>query len=180
MKRHEAEKLIATIREFIDDGAAPASVPSTGRRDKPPAKVDPAAPTNGAARAVLDEQAIEDLYQLFKRRMIEDAAVDPILLHLLTVRPEIIVDVEPRSVMLDGSTLKGRVARLMAQGWFSGPRATGACRKELARTGADPGGGGTLSDILSGYVRDGFLLREGDGFQLAPGVKVSEREVSAR
>lgn len=122
----------------------------------------------------LDEEA---LYQRFKQRFIDDAKTDPILLQLIAAQPEIVVGIEARVVELDGSTTRGRVARLMAAGWFNTARKTGTVRTELARTGADPGGGGTLSDILGAYVRDGFLVREGEGYVFAPGVKVTEKRL---
>lgn len=124
-----------------------------------------------------DDPAIERMYHAFKNRLIDDARIDPILLKLLTTRPELEVEVEPRVVTLDGSTLKGRVARLMAANWFQTTRATAAVRKELARTGSDPGGGGTLGSVLAEYVRDGFLVREGEMYVQAPGVKITEKEL---
>jgi len=73
--------------------------------------------------------------------------------------------------------MKGRVVRLMAAGWFDQARETGDVRRELARTGTDPGGGGTLGIMLNRFVADGFFIREGAGFVLAPRVKVSERDL---
>jgi hypothetical protein len=93
----------------------------------------------------------------------------------MTVRPEIVVEVEPRIVTLDGSTQKGRIARLIAAGWFKEPRKVGTVRTELARTGPDPGGGGTLGDNLAALQRDGFLVLEGGGYAAAPGVKITDR-----
>lgn len=135
---------------------------------------------SGQGRPALNLDEFERLYLRIKNRLIDDARIDPILLQLLTQRPELIIDVEPRIVSLDGSSLRGRVARLLGAGWFASARATSTVRKELARTGADPGGGGTLSDVLGAYVRDGFLVREGEGYQAAPNVKVTEREVIAK
>ena len=90
------------------------------------------------------------------------------------------MEIEPRVVVLEANTVKGRVARLMAAGWFSSTRSTGACRTELKRSGADPGGGGNLSDVLGDYVKQGFLVRDGDGYLFSAGVKVSERPLEAR
>lgn len=122
-------------------------------------------------------ERLERLYQYIKNRIIDECRIDPILLELLTTRPEIIVSVEPRLVELRGDNLKGRVARLMAAGWFGQQRATSSVRQELARTGSDPVGGGTLSDVLGNFVKDGFLIRVGGGYAFAPGVKVTEREL---
>lgn len=165
MTKQEAETLIAAVRSLVQDKPSVA-----GEKVATPAPE----PANGKA---LDFDA---LYVRIKHRLLEEARVDPILLELIMQRPEIVIDVEPRVVQLEGSSLRGRVARLMAAGWFKDARATSACRRELARTGADPGGGGSLSDVLGGYVRDGFLVREGDGYALAPGVKITEREATVR
>lgn len=172
MNQSEADKLIAVIRECVR--AQPEVL--QGATDRV-IQIQPASNPNGGGKASFSAEAAEELYQHIKNRLIEECRVDPVLLHLLTTRPELVVEVEPRTVTVDGTTLKGRVARLMAQGWFANPRAVSACRKELARTGADPGGGGGLSDCLAAYTRDGFLVREGDGYQLAPAVAVSEKHI---
>lgn len=139
----------------------------------------PAAASDGGLDRLTGD-AFERLYRALKSRLIDDLKVDPILLKLLSVQPEIVVEVEPRIVILEANTLKGRVARLMAAGWFGTTRMTGACRQELKRTGADPGGTGNLSGVLGDYVKQGFLVRDGDGYLMAPGAKVSEKTVEAR
>lgn len=116
----------------------------------------------------------EALYQAIRARILED---EPILLKVLTTHPELVVEVTPRVMTVEGDSMKGRVTRLMAKGWFDQARETGDVRKELARTGTDPGGGGTLGIMLNRFVSDGFFVREGAAFVLAPGVKVSEREL---
>jgi len=116
----------------------------------------------------------ETLYQAIKARLLED---EPILLKAIAVRPEILVEVTPRVVTVAGDTQKGRIARLMATGWFDEARVVGEVRKELARTGKDPGGSGQLGIMLNNLVAEGFFVREGGGFVLAPRVKVSEREL---
>lgn len=179
MKKHEAEKLIAVIRELSKDMA----------EDRPlkagevlPVKTNVGEVFNGPqgiadpykAPAAADVD-FEVLYQKVKRRLLNDLQVDPIFVKLLATQPEIMVEIEPRIVTIDGSSLKGRVARLMAAGWFKEARKSGAVRSELTRTGNDPGSGGRLSEALSEYVIQGFLTREGEAYMLAPGVKVSEK-----
>lgn len=132
-------------------------------------------PASESARKLSAHQ-IEDIYQHIKSRLIDECRIDPLLLHLLTQRPEIVVEVEPRVVSIGGASLRGRIARLMATGWFSELRKQGAVRSELARTGSDVNSG-NLSTAINEFVRDGFLTRESDGYRLAPGIKVTEREV---
>lgn len=45
----------------------------------------------------------------------------------------------------------------IAAGWFDVPKATGATRWELARTGSDPSGNNNLASALSQFRADGFL-----------------------
>lgn len=175
MNKREADKLIETIRSFVesDNGGKVAAAPAGPGASPAPARAElqPAA-RNGAAP--FDEEA---LYQRFRARFIDEARIDPTLVHLMMTQPEIIVGYERRIEQLDGSTLRGRVARLIAAGYLKDGKATGTIRKELARTGADPGGGGTLAGTLADLVRQGFLERHEDGWSAAPGVKITERQI---
>lgn len=112
----------------------------------------------------------ERLYQAIKARLIEEA---PGVLKVLTIRPELEVTVQRRVVEMDGTSLKGRVARLIHGGFFSDPRTQSAARAELKRTGPDVNTG-NLSRSFSEFVRDGFLTDEGaSGYQAVAGMKVN-------
>lgn len=163
MKAYEADALIKAIRSLIDQERTGDTRPASNANPKG------AAPSSAA----FDEEA---LYQRFKTRMINDAQLDPVLLHLLTQQPELIVEYERRVETVDTSTLRGRVCKLIAEGFFEQARATSAVRRELQRTGPDPGGGGSLSGQLSDLLRLGFLVREGDFWKGAPGVKITRHE----
>lgn len=195
MKKHEAERLITVIRELAAEEFNAGVGPTKGKVENltPPKvgalpahlKIDPkdplasekalAADIAGNGRAKLDAEQLENIYRQFKQRFIDELPQDPVLIHLLASRPEIILELEPRVVNLEWSTMKGRVARLIASGWFTSARKVYTVRMELARTGSDPGGGGTLGANLNDFVRDGFLVRDGDGFVVAPGIKVTEK-----
>ncbi len=114
--------------------------------------------------------ANEALYQAIKARLIKEA---PSVIRILAQRPEILLEVERDVISMDAKTLRGRVARLIHQGWFDEPKTTSAARRELARTGADPGGGGSLSETLAELVRLGFLTREVGGFKATTGAVVN-------
>lgn len=209
MKADEAEKLIATIRGFVDQThvvnpntpsrtndagpfgrQAPVPLPKSGsksvagRSDEQTSRVQSSSPddsdagirtASGNGHPSLNADQIEKLYQLFKSRFIDDAKTDPVLLHLMTTRPEIVVELQPRVVTLDNVGARGRTARLVAAGWFKKSRTGSAVRSELKRTGTDPGT--PIYEVLNGFVRDGFLVRDGDGYVEAPNVKVTERTV---
>jgi hypothetical protein len=118
----------------------------------------------------------ETLYQAFKRRLLAEAPEDPVLVKLLATRPEVVVEITPTVITIDDEfSMKGRVVRLIAQGWFAEPRTVGGVRAELKRTGNDPGGGGTLGQHLANLVRDRILVREGEAFLRAPDVVVREQ-----
>lgn len=172
MKTHEAEKLIATICGFIEEPHVAGPPPRPGL---PSATSAPVAVASGAPSAILTTEQLEKLYLMFKRRFLDELPQDPVLLQLVARRPEIILELEPRVVPLDGSSLKGRLALLISRGFMGEARATSAIRRELARTGADPGGGGSLSEKLAELVREGFLTREGEGWEQAPGIKITEK-----
>jgi len=138
---------------------------SEGLRDRPAAS---------AAAAGANGHVDEALYQAIRARLLED---EPIVLKALTTHPEIVVEITPRVVTVEGESMKGRIVRLMAGGWFDQAREVGEVRRELTRTGTDPGGGGALGIMLNKFVADGFFVREGAAFVLAPKVKVSEREL---
>lgn len=154
------------------DGARPARAEPSHAHSAADARSAASAPRS---QPPTNNQVLDDaLYQAIKARILED---EPILLKALATHPEIVVEVVPRVVTVEGDTMKGRVVRLMARGWFDQPRDVGAVRKELARTGTDPGGGGALGIMLNKFVADGFFVREGNGFVLSPRVKVREREL---
>lgn len=189
MRSHEADKLIAVIRELAEpDGhrslKAGEALPVRTSLDRPHQKMNAEQEREsarigaaGQAGAAPTEAAVdfEVFYQRFKRRLLDELKVDPVFVKLLASQPEIMVEIEPRVIEMDGASLKGRVARLMAGGFFKEARKSGAVRTELARTGTDPGSGGRLSEALAEYVAQGFLTREGEAYALAPGVKVSEK-----
>jgi len=115
----------------------------------------------------------EALYQAIKARLIGEAANDPILLKVLKYRPELEVTVQRRVVTADGGSLKGRVARLVAAGFFREGATQSRTRSELARTGPDVNNG-NLYRTLQELVTFGFLTDEGaTGYREVPGAKVN-------
>ncbi len=134
----------------------------------------PRSSRSDAAHAASNGLVDDVFYHALRARILAD---EPILLKALTTHPELVVEVTPRVMTVEGSSMKGRVVRLMAGGWFDQARDVGDVRRELTRTGADPGGGGALGIMLNKFVADGFFIRDGNAFILAPHVKVSEREL---
>lgn len=107
------------------------------------------APANGET---LDMDAI---YAEVKRR----AATDPGVLRVLTEKPEIELAIERKVIQVDGSSLKGRIAKLIASGFFNEGKTQSGTRSELKRTGSDVNQG-NLWKTLASLVSDGFLTLE--------------------
>ena len=125
----------------------------------------------------------EPFYQALKRRLSADA---PQLLKVLVTRPELDVSVQRTTVAIDGATPKGRIARLLADGFFAEPRAPGQVQAELARRGKDPGP--RIVDALRELAEAAFFLigsgrdsksRVTTTYQAAPGMRVRTREIEA-
>jgi hypothetical protein len=116
--------------------------------------------------APLDMDAI---YAEVKRR----AADDPCVLRLLAEKQEIKVVVERKTVDIDGSSLKGRLARLISVGFFDEGRTQSGARSELKRTGPDVNQG-NLWKTLAALVTDGFLtLESGKEYRAVEGMKIN-------
>lgn len=122
-----------------------------------------ASPMNGEQ---LDMDAI---YAEVKRR----AANDPGILRLLTEKPKIDITVERKSIEIDGSSLKGRLANMIAIGFFNEGRTQSGTRSELKRTGPDVNQG-NLWKTLAALVADGFLtLESGKEYRAVEGMKIN-------
>lgn len=150
--RRENEELRARIEEFekrersraesSSHGTA-VDAPSSGRRTEP----------GDAGRTPASADA---LYEEFKRRLLAEPAV----LRVLTAKPQIDVEVERKIVTVDGTSVKGRVAKLLAKGFFRAPQGQGETRTELRRTGPDINTG-TLSKVFGDLLAEGFLEKYG-------------------
>lgn len=164
----ELVKIARSISEAVQSAPAGNGAVSDPSRGQP---IVPAGAVAGGKAITLDEEA---LYRRFKARFIDDARTDPILLQLIAAQPEIVVGIEHRTVELDGSTLKGRLAILAARGFFKDGKSQADTNRELGRTGAQAHTG-RLSEAFSALVIEGIFTREDSGFRLAPGVKVTEK-----
>lgn len=118
----------------------------------------------------------EDLYQRVKARLIAELREEaPVILRMLATAPELEVTVERQVVQVDGKTLRGRMARLVAEGFFGEPRNANQAWKELNRTG-DGAAVRSVYKEADNLVGLGILTKEKDGYQEAPGAKVSLRK----
>jgi hypothetical protein len=157
---------------------APPAGPSVVERDPKPAKrsAPPAAPGTITPKEgwTMEEEV---LFQKIKARLIEEA---PEIVKAYAERPELEVTIERKVVTVDGESLRGRLARLIADGFFGEPVRCGPITKELGRIGpsAHPTNVGRECDKL---VAMGILTDEGkdNGYRIAPGAKVTKNELAS-
>lgn len=204
MKSDEADKLIATIRSLMEEpGAKGRTTEDAGGilgRVQRPMVVDkkhsqltgdvvhvggelpeskPFEPIDGATGGgILSAANLEKIYRMFKDRLLAELPIDPILLHLMAVRPEILLEVERRIVKLDTGSLRGRVANVIASGFLDIARKPKAIQSEMERVGASVNNGNMVRAI-GDLVSDGLLTREEDGYKKAPGVKVTKTTIES-
>lgn len=155
--RRENDRLtkeLATLRERLGFAGEPVS----------PSK--PAAP---APVSLADTMVNERLYQAIKDRLVKEA---PGILKVLAIKPELEVRVERRVIQMDDTNFRGRIARMLAAGFYDQGATNSATRKELARTGKDMDNKSiwTFLEQLKGM---GFLTKDGDRYVAVPGMKVN-------
>lgn len=125
------------------------------------------------------QPTLDQFYDYFLSRLKTDERGQALLLKVQTSRPEIVVEIVPRVVAIDGSSARGRLAKLMADGFFDGGKRQGEARTQMGKTGSEVNGG-TISTLFSEFVRDGLLVRHGsDRYIMAPGLKVTTKTITA-
>lgn len=131
----------------------------------------PAAPAPGNGK-----REGEDFYQWLKARLQDDA---PAILRLAIAKPELRVEVERPTVTVDGSTWVGRVAGLIADGFFESPKRSADVFREATRLGAS-GVAPRADEACKKLLAMGFLTREENGFKAVEGMKVNIVELAER
>ena len=87
-------------------------------------------------------------------------------------KPELEVRVERKVITADENSLKGRLAKLLAAGYFAQPKTPGTIRGELKRTGPDANPA-NIGRACDDYVALGFLTDESSGYVAVDGMKVN-------
>lgn len=123
--------------------------------------------------APLDIGDFETTYQAVKNRLLKELPDHPRLLRVLAERPEIEVTVERKIATVDGLSLRGRVARLIAEGFFDAPVGQSAIVQRLSSTGTRVSTGKHIGQPLDQLIIDGFLTKEASGYKAVPGMKIN-------
>lgn len=134
------------------------------------ARVVPTAPTPPNPPEEIWTMEEEALYQKVVERLKREA---PGLLKVLVMKPELDVEIKLATISLDGSSLRGRIATLIADGFFDEPREAIAVLHELRRRGGGAGDKNNYQRELGWLSHSGFLTREPSGFQAVEGMKVN-------
>ncbi len=164
MESKAIEAKLDTLIGLMTKEATPAPQPVVTPPRRPPEPV----PANGPPLAG-DE---ETLYQRFKARLVAEA---PSVLRLLTTQPELQVEIEKHVVKISETSPEGRIAKLIAEGFFQDRVSEPAVFAELLRRGHVTMKTPKIRvhDPLKRLVKKGFLTREGDGYQAVRGMEVN-------
>ena len=165
----ELEDLVAG-RTVGQQGAKMPAARASGRELDAPPSPSPAK-TSAPVPFNADE---EPLYQAIKERLAREA---PALLKVLTLKPELEVEVKRETVTVDGSSWLGRTAQLIADGFFATPRKAIDVFKEATRRGAT-GVPPRADEACKKLLAMGFLTREETGFREVGGMKVHIRNAA--
>lgn len=118
--------------------------------------------------------SMDAIYAEMKRR----AENDPGVLALMSVRPEICVAVQRRRIEASGETLFGKLAAMIAEGFFEEPRTGNAAYNELTRRGQSTAKPNVYRECDK-LAAQGFLTKEDGGYQSVKGMKINIVEAAA-
>jgi hypothetical protein len=147
--RHKVEELQHQLEAFRDSAQQPAAEKRTY-----------------TAGESLDN---ESLYQAFKKRLVQEA---PAILRLLTTKPEIEVKVQRQVIEADASTLQGRLAQMIAEGFFESG-ATGNNAYEFLKRVGFPTAKPNVYKGLDKLTTLGFVTKGDNGYTAVAGMKVN-------
>jgi hypothetical protein len=98
----------------------------------------------------------------------------PEIVALLIEKPTLRITTTQPVINWDGSTLKGRLAKLIAEGFFKNPRPPADVLKECQRRGwlTSNNRSNHVALPLADITEMGFLTKEDSGYQAAPGMEI--------
>lgn len=170
--KNEIAGLKVQVERLLAEGKSDASV-SFDKRSA--AQRHAAANSKDTATALQEGLDMDAIYAEVKRR----AAADPGILALLRQQPELKVTVERRTIEASDATLYGRLACLIADGFFDEARAGNAAFVELQRRGQSTAKPNVYRE-LDKLTLQGFLTKEDGGYLAVKGMKINivERRVA--
>lgn len=149
------KKLDALIALMSQQVAAPAAVPVTHT-----------AVATGGALPSGDEEA---LYQRFKARLMKEA---PALLRVLATVPEIEIQESRETIEIDGKSVRGALAKLIARGFFDSLKNGNQAFNELQRIGISVSKPNAYKECDK-LTSMGFLTKEDGGYLAVENMKAN-------
>ena len=108
---------------------------------------------------------LDTIYAHVKTRLLQEQ--DPGILSLLARKPEIHIKVQRPVLEMDDSTLRGRLVRLIAEGFFDSPTTANAAFNELKRLG-QPVAKPNVYREMEKLAEMRIVTLEANGYQKAP------------
>lgn len=175
-RRLEALEGRAGVRAERPDPARQHHPQSRARgADATPGTVaDQGQPAGRDTRVFTAEESLDNeaLYQAIKARLIEELPGDARVMHIITSKPELRVEVRRRYIEADGDSLRGRIARLIAGDFWSKARTSAEVLAELQKSGISPSNI-ELGNELKALMQMGFLSRDNKWYAVVDGMKVN-------
>jgi len=100
---------------------------------------------------------------------------EPAVLSLLAERPELMVNVQRKTIQMDGVTLRGFLATLITEKFFDTPKNGNQAFQETQRRGRRTAKPNVYRE-LDGLTELGFLVKEESGYQAVAGMKIRIQE----
>ncbi len=138
----------------------------------------PASVPDSSAQPATEPVVLGDwLYRQILDRLLQDLPEHPTALRILANRPEITVELKKQTVTLDGKTLRGRLAQLLAENFFDSGANGNKAFNELQKRGFSTAKPNVYRE-LDTLTEMGFLLKLETGYQAVAGMKVNLVEVA--
>jgi len=176
------QEAVTALRMAIQDGAKHTALQLFDGifGGNPVAQAEPLSPVafaqtpNGTEPSVLSDA----LYSQILSRLLQDLPDNPRVLQLLTRRPEIEVKVQRQFIPLDSTSLRGRLAVLIAEDFFRSVVNGNSAFIELKKRGVSVAKPSVYKE-LDKLTEMGFLLKLDNGYQVVPGMNVSKKTIEA-
>jgi hypothetical protein len=156
------------LRRRLD--ALELKAPSSNDRPEPrtPVRTPEKGDTGSTPVGVIADE--DELYRRFKARLVQEA---PALLKVIMSRPGIEVEVTREVIRVDGKSTRGRIARLIVEGFWAGKARTSAeVQSELEKRGPRPSNI-DLGNELKALQEMGFFTRDNKWISLVAGAEVN-------
>jgi hypothetical protein len=151
-----------------------------GNRQNPPPCLPPFIPDQKTAGQIVDN-SLETEREAMYDWIVAKAQKDPGVLRFLTIRPEIQVDISRKFIVLSDSSLKGRVALMIVDGFFDSGVTGYQVWQYLSAHGVACGKPNAYTACAE-LCNMGFLVKESKGdatnYKRVLGLKVTKKEIS--